>query len=150
MENVTKSIMKKIILLTLTTMLTLTCNSQKKQKIIAKDFINTVKSNEISFKAIINDKMTPIKREDTDSKILVSQLSELRKVLQNCNEVKIITYKKAEKNNLKRFFQIENSNTENVFFIECKNEFIPILIEKDKISSFTTIRKGNIGHFLIL
>lgn len=140
----------KNLLLVLATMLTLTCNSQKKQEIIAKDFIHTVKSKEISFKSIVNDKMLSIKREDIDSRILVSQLSELRKVLQKCNEVKIITYKKAENNSLKGFFQIENSNTENVFFIECKNKFIPILIEKDKISSFTTIRKGNIGHFLIL
>ncbi len=132
------------------------CIAQRQRKTV-QDFVYSIASNNIRISSIIENKIKPDvaegKRKEADSTITLI-LQSLRQMIEQVggfDNIRVVRLDEAQSVTPLNL-EVSGYPVEDVFIItNSKNEFLfPILIEKDRVVSFSTFRKGSDKQYFLV
>jgi hypothetical protein len=157
MSKLPSSLKKQIIfLLTIFNGSLISCFGQDQHMTVTK-FVHYLSSNSIEIHKIIDDMIKPEvimdKKNEADSTITLL-LQGLRQMIQKSggfDHVRVLRLDEAQSITPLNL-EIDGLSVKEIFIVtSLENEFLfPILVEKDKITSFSTFRKGGDKQYFLI
>lgn len=119
-------------------------------KTLIKNFTEAICNDKLTYDEVINNFL----KSDVDkTDFLINHLSLAREELRTreikMEKIEIVNYEGGIKNRKMDPIETSNEKKSNVYFVIYNGEFLmPILIEKNRILSFSTMNKGGRRYFL--